>query len=373
MNTIIHLLRKEFLQIFRNKIIVAMLFVMPIVQMLLLGFAADFEIKNISVHIIDQDMSAASRRLVGKFQASTYFKVVNSSFATKLAVEDLERNEADLFLQIPPHFEKDLLKNQTATLQLTLNAVDGQKAGIGNGYANAIIQDFNQNIRTEWLNVPKMAGTPQGIDIVYANWFNPSLQYSDFMVPGILTMLVTMVGMVLCSFNIVKEKEIGTIEQINVTPIHKSQFIIGKLFPFWVIGLVALAIGLTFAKLIFDIPMVGSLVLVFAFAAVFLLVVLGMGLLISTISDTQQQALFICWFFLLIFILMSGLFTPIESMPLWAQKIAMFNPIGYFIEVMRLVLLKGSNFYDVQEHFLKMGIFAVVMNSLAILNYRKTS
>ena len=170
-----------------------------------------------------------------------------------------------------------------------------------------------------------------------------------FMVPGILVLLVTMVTMFLGSMNVAREKEIGTIEQLNVTPIKKYQFIIGKLLPFWLIGLFELSFGLVIGKVLFNIPMVGSLGLVFLFAMVYMIVVLGMGLLISTAANTQQQAMFIAWFFLVIFILLSGLFTPIESMPKWAQTLTLVNPIRYFVEVMRGVLMKGAGFADIQQ------------------------
>ena len=199
------------------------------------------------------------------------------------------------------------------------------------------------------------------------------MDYANFMVPGILVILVTAIGMFFTGINIVREKEMGTIEQINVTPIKKHQFIIGKLSPFLILGLVELALGLTIGKLIFDIPIVGSLWLVFSFATLYLLAVLGLGMLLSTITNTQQQAMFMSWFFLMIFVLMSGLFTPIESMPAWAQKITWFNPVSYFIDVNRKVLLKGSDFYAVQGQFIKISIFAIVINTLAIWNYRKTS
>ncbi|MCB0476244.1 MAG: ABC transporter permease, partial [Flavobacteriaceae bacterium] len=181
------------------------------------------------------------------------------------------------------------------------------------------------------------------------------------------------ISLFLSGMNIVREKEIGTLEQINVTPIRKSQFIIGKLFPFWVLGLTILTVGLIIAKLIFNVPMVGSLVLLYAYTAVYILVILGMGLFISNFTDTQQQAMFIAWFFMVIFILMSGLFTPIESMPKWAQYITDFNPIKYFVQVVRMVLLKGSGFNDIMPQFLKTLVFAFLMNGLAVWSYKKTS
>jgi len=182
---------------------------------------------------------------------------------------------------------------------------------------------------------------------------------------------------VLCPFfwgmNIVREKEIGTLEQINVTPIKKSQFIIGKLFPFWILGMGLLTIGLIIAKLIFDVPMVGNLGVMYLYTAVYILVILGIGLFISNFTDTQQQAMFIAWFFVVIFILMSGLFTPIESMPKWAQIVTEFNPIKYFVEVMRMVMLKGSSFIDILPQFSKTLLYALIMNGMAVWSYKKTN
>ncbi len=345
---------------------------MPIIQLIILANAANFEIQNINLHIIDHDLSTASRQLVSKFEASKYFQIVNTSFSTELAMRDIEADKADLFLDIPADFEKGLRKENKGQLHLTVNSINGQKAGLANGYANYIIQDFNGDIRTEWLNITSKNAAPN-IDVQYLNWFNPDLNYTTYMVPGILVMLVTMIGMFLSAMNIVKEKEIGTIEQINVTPIKKYQFVIGKLLPFWIIGLFEMGFGLVVGKLVFDIPIEGSIGLIFLFSALYLLLILGMGLLVSTITDTQQQAMFISWFFLVIFILMSGLFTPIESMPDWAQQITKFNPIAYFVDFMRSVMLKGSGFAAVEQHFIILAGYALVINVLAILNYRKRS
>jgi ABC-2 type transport system permease protein len=192
------------------------------------------------------------------------------------------------------------------------------------------------------------------------------------MVPGILVLLVTIIGMFLSAMNVVKEKENGTIEQINVTPIKKYQFITGKLLPFWIVGLVELALGLTLAWLAFNIPIIGSLWLIFLFGGLFLLVVLSFGLIISTTTNTQQQAMFIAWFFLIIFILLSGLFTPVESMPEWAQIFNYSNPIAYFIKVMRMVMLKGSDFADISEQFYALMVYAFIALSVAVWRYRKT-
>jgi ABC-2 type transport system permease protein len=193
------------------------------------------------------------------------------------------------------------------------------------------------------------------------------------MVPGILCLLVTIIAFLLSGMNIVREKEIGTIEQINVTPIRKVQFIAGKLLPFWIIALFELAFGLTIGKLLFNIPIIGSLGLIFLSAAVYIFVILGFGLLISTMTNTQQQSMLVSFFFMVIFILMSGLFTSIESMPEWAQKLDRINPIAYFIRIMRMVMLKGSDFHDIRESFYSLVVYALAIISFAVWRYRKVT
>jgi ABC-2 type transport system permease protein len=193
------------------------------------------------------------------------------------------------------------------------------------------------------------------------------------MVPGILVLLVTMLTLFLSSMNIVREKEVGTLEQINVTPIKKHQFIIGKLFPFWVLGLVILTVGLLIAKVIFNVPILGNIFLVYGFTTIYLILILGIGLFISNHTETQQQAMFIAWFFTVIFILMSGLFTPIESMPVWAQKVTLLNPIRYFVEVIRMVMLKGATFTDIKIQLGVIVIYAMIVNGLAVWSYKKVN
>jgi ABC-2 type transport system permease protein len=182
-----------------------------------------------------------------------------------------------------------------------------------------------------------------------------------------------MLTLFLSAMNIVREKEIGTLEQINVTPIKKYQFIIGKLFPFWVLGILILTVGLTIAVLVFQIPIIGNVGLIYLFTSVYLLVILGIGLFISNYTETQQQAMFIAWFFTVIFILMSGLFTPIESMPNWAQQITLFNPIRYFVEIIRMVMLKGATFSDISTPFFIICFYAFVINGFAVWSYKKTN
>jgi len=347
------------------------IFFVPFVQLIILVHAATFEMKNIDMYIVDNDMSTTSRQLINKFGGSPFFKLKKTTFSVKEAEEALLKDDADVVLVINSGMEKTLVRENKATVQLIVNAINGTVAGISNYYAMSILSSYNKDIITEWFGVGQSSQIKQ-INIDYSFWYNPELNYKTYMVPGILVLLVTIISLFLSGMNLVREKEIGTIEQINVTPIHKYQFIIGKLVPFWIIALFELALGLTLGKLLFHIPIVGSIFLVFGFAAIYLLAVLGIGLFISTIAHNQLQSMFFSFFFMLVFILMSGLFTSVESMPDWAQMVDRVNPIYYFIRVMRMILLKGSTFADIIPEFISISIYAIIILSLSVWRYRKT-
>lgn len=373
MNTLIFLLQKEFKQIFRNPTLLKMILALPIVQLLVMPLAADFEIKNINVAIIDNDRSPYSQQLVSKVASSGYFILVDYTNDNKKGFQYIESDQADVVIDIPQGFERNLVRENQESIFLSINAINGTKASVGGGYLSRVIADFNQNIRMDWIGGKKQNQAPS-IDIVAINRFNPMLNYQFFMVPGILAFLVTMIGAYMSALNIVKEKEVGTIEQINVTPIKKHLFILGKLIPFWIIGIFVFTIGLfVVARLIYGIVPVGSLILLYAYLSLYLIAVLGIGLLVSTYATTQQQAMSLAFFLMMIFLLMSGLFTPIESMPGWAQIMAQFNPVTHFIEVMRMIIMKGSGLKDITTQILAMIGFAIVFNTWAILNYSKTT
>ncbi len=377
MRTVFFLIQKEFLQIFRNKTMLPLLLVMPVFQMLLLSYAANYEVKNLLLSVVDADFSPASRQLTAKFDASGYFKtqiVAN----TQEADTDMSSDKADLILEIPNGFERNLVREGTTSIALTANAINATKAGLGMGYAQNIIRNFNQEFAEKWaprlVSLESAAATtpaPQPIQVIYSNWYNPKLDYKTFMVPGILGEIVALIICFLTALNIVRERELGTIEQLNVTPVQKWQFILGKLLPFWMLSLVMMTVGLTVGKLVFDIPMLGSLWLVFGYTATFTPCMLGLGFLISNFADSQQQAMFTAWFFILIFILMCGLFTPVESMPQWAQTLNTINPIAYFVAFMRLVLLKGATFQDIQQNYFSVLTYAIAVNALAVWTYKK--
>lgn len=366
------LLVKEFKQIFRDKAIPKIIFIMPAIQLLILPFAADYEIKNINVGIIDHDHSAYSRQIIEKMDYSGYFNLSGYMNSYEEGLQFLEEDKADIIIEIPQNFERNLIREGSADIYLAANAVNGVKANLGAAYAMTTIRMVNQNIRGQWMQREGFRGSPQ-IDITHSHWYNRENNYQRFMVPGILAILLTMVGGFLSALNIVKEKEVGTIEQLNVTPISKTQFILGKLIPFWLLGYVVLTIGLVISYLFHGIIPGSNIGLLYLFAGVYLFTILGFGLMISNFTESQQQAMMVAFFFMLIFIMLSGLFTSIESMPRWAQVVAWINPVTYMVDVMRMILLKGAHFSDLTYHLIVIALEGVVLNGLAILTYKKRS
>jgi ABC-2 type transport system permease protein len=372
MKTIIVIIQKEFNQFFRDKGNVRMLLIMPIIQLILLPMAANYEVKHIKLCIIDHDHSSYVSQLIQKITASGYITLASYEDSYQKGLEHLEKDQADIMLEIPSGFESTLIRENEVTLSASINAVNGQRASLGAQYLLSIVRDFNQEVRLKWVQFPKFNPIPL-IKIEHSYWYNPNMNYKHFMVPGILVILLTMIGANMSAMNLVKEKEIGTIEQINVSPIKKHHFIIGKLIPYWILGQVVLTIGLLVAYIVYGIVPVGSIGLIYLFSSVYLLAILGLGLLISTIAHTQQQSMLISFFIMMVFVLLSGLYTSIDSMPVWAQYITKIDPIAYFVQVMRMVVMKGSGLKDIARHLLSMSVMALVLISWAVANYRKKS
>ncbi|MBK8611556.1 MAG: ABC transporter permease [Chitinophagaceae bacterium] len=372
MKKLLVILEKEFRQVFRNPAILRMVLVMPVIQLLVFPFAANYEVKNVSLSVVDHDHSSYSQKFINKISGSQYFKLVDYSPSYDKAMRTIESGEADLIVEIPAGFEKALVNENKSSMLIAVNAVNGVKANLGGAYAASIIRDFNAEIRTDWIQFPSFNPQPT-INVTSSSWYNPTMNYKIFMVPAILVTLLTMIGSLMAALNIVHEKEIGTIEQINVSPITKVQFILGKLIPFWIMGLVTLTLGLLVSWLFYDIVPVGSLALIYVFGMVFLFTLLGVGLLMSTYAETQTQATFVSFFVMMLFMLLGGLYTPIESMPEWARWITKVNPVAYFIEVMRMIVLKGSTFADVRTDFFSVLGLGIFFNTWAVINYRKRS
>ena len=368
-----YLIEKEFKQLFRNSFLPKLILIFPCMIMILMPWAANLEIRNINLNIVDNDHSVVSRRLIDKIGASTYFRLTALPDTYNEALLAIEAGTADVILEIPHDFEKDWINGKAPGLLVAANAVNGTKGSLGGSYLSSIISDYTRELRSEspsktWVGKP----LPR-VDVSTRNLFNPTLNYKLFMIPALMVTLLTMICGFLPAFNVVGEKEAGTIEQINVTPVNKFTFIAAKLIPYWLIGFVVLTICFILAWLLYGILPAGHFLTIYGFALVFLPVISGFGLVISNHSATLQQAMFVMWFFMLVLILMSGLFTPIHSMPGWAQWITRINPLRYFVEVMRTIYLRGGGFSDLLPQLGALLTFAFIFNLWAVKSYRKSS
>lgn len=367
------LIEKEFKQLFRNPFIPKLIFLYPCVIMILMPWAANLEIKNIRLNIVDNDRTVLSRRLVDKIGASTYFRTTALPDTYAEAMLAVEEGTADVILEIPRGFGKDRTNGKALRLLVAANAVNGTKGSLGGSYLSSIIGDYIRELRAESLSKTRAGKPLPRIELSTQNLFNPTLDYKHFMIPALMVLLLTLICGFLPALNVVGEKEAGTIEQINVTPVHEFAFIVAKLIPYWLMGFVVLTICFILAWLLYGILPVGHFLTIYGFAWVFLPVVSGFGLVISNHSATLQQAMFVMWFFMLVLILMSGLFTPIRSMPEWAQWITCVNPLRYFVEVMRTVYLRGGGFRELLPQLGALLAFAFLFNGWAVKSYRKSN
>lgn len=368
-----YLIEKEFKQLLRNPFLPKLIFLYPCMIMILMPWAANLEVKNINLNIADNDHSTLSHRLVDKIGASTYFRLTAFPETYDEALLAVENGSADVILEIPCGFEKDWMNGRAPRLLVASNAVNGTKGLLGSSYLSSIIADYIRGLHSEspvQSSVDKRLSPI--INVTTQNLYNPILNYKLFIVPALMVMLLTLICGFLPALNVVGEKEAGTIEQINVTPVRKLTFIVAKLIPYWLTGFVVLTICFFLAWLLYGILPVGHFLTIYGFALAFLPVVSGLGLVISNHSATLQQAMFVMWFFMLILILMSGLFTPIHSMPEWAQWITRINPLRYFVEVMRTIYLRGGGFADLLPQLGALFVFAFVFNLWAVKSYRKS-
>ena len=343
-----------------------MIVTMPTIMLFVLPWAAVFEQKDIHLSIVDNDHSTLSRTLTEELSASKYFNLKQYTSSYDKALDLVKKDESSIILVFPQNFEKNILREHKVNFMLNIDALNGQKAGVGLSYISLIINDYLQNklARTMQKPLPQIVICPQ-----YR--YNISMEYFPFIVPGIFAILLTAITAVFSALNIVHEKEIRTIEQINVTPISKISFIVAKVIPVWAIGFTILTIGIIIARLIYGITPTGNLLHVYFTAIIYIIAISGFGIIISNIASTEQQAMLLVFFTLMLMILLGGLFTPISSMPDWAQAITLFNPFRYMVEAIRLIYLKGSGLHDILPQILKLGGFAIALNSIAAISYRK--
>jgi len=388
------LIEKEFKQIRRNRVLPRLIVAMPLLMMLVYPWAANQEVRDVRLAVVDGDNSAASRRLVEKLPASGYFKLADVAPTFTRAMRSVESGRADIVLEIAPGFERDMVSGGAGRVMIAANAVNGTRGMLGTSYLSSIFADYSAELRAGrggGAGLSSAAGA-SGDTEAAANGtvalsapqvpvfsvepryrFNPRLDYKVFMVPALMGMLMTLLFGFLPALNIVGEKETGTIEQINVTPVRKLDFVLAKLIPYWVVGFAALGFCMVLALAIYGIAPAGNIATFLLFSGVYILVVSGMGLVVSNYSETMQQAMFVMFFFIMILILMSGLFTPVSGMPAWARAIATLNPLKYFNEVMRLIYLKGSGFRQLIPQFAALCAFAALFNAWAVASYRKSS
>jgi ABC-2 type transport system permease protein len=378
MRRILALARAEMLHVTRDRATLAQIFVVPILQLLVLSNAATFEVRDTTSYVVDLDRTAVSRGLIDRFVASGHFLVIERAGTPSRADRALLDGTATLVLTIPNDFERSLVRTGGAAVQIVVNAEKGSAAGIVQSYAARILSAYAvalaPELRPQSIAAPGAGpwGVPR-VDVQVRHWYNPTLNYKHYMVPGILVSLVTLIATLLSAQNIAREKELGTLEQLNVTPITRGQFITAKLLPFWGLAMVDFALGLAVGWLFFDIPIRGSLSLLFAVASVYLLVVLAIGLWISALVDTQQQAMFVTFFVMMIYLLMSGLYTPVDSMPSWVQLVSEFTPVRHFVEISRAILVKGAGLAEIARPLTVLTGYAIVMWLVAIRQYSKRS
>lgn len=363
-----YLLEKEFKQFFRNIFLPRVVVIMPFAVLLFFPMVANFEVKKIKLSVVDLDRSSHSINLVKSVEASPYFQIVDYLSCNSRAIESIESNVADMALTIPSHFEKDLMNGVGTKVQIMANAIDGIKGGLGSSYLTTIVTNYSSSIAPQFISGGEVM--PPTLLALYR--FNPFLVYKVYMIPAFTVMMLAIICGFLPTLNIVLEKENGTIEQLNVTPIKRSYFILSKLIPYWLVGFVVITIGILVSWLFYSYLPSGSMLTIYLFTAVFVLAMSGFGLVISNYASTVQQAIFIIFFFVITFIFMSGLYTPIDSMPEWARSLSRFSPLTYMIEAFRSIFLKGSNTRELLAPLLTLLGFALFFNGWAILSYRKS-
>jgi len=368
MKKVRYLIKKEFLQLKRDKKLLAPIFLAPILQLFLLGFAVTFDVKNISLSFYDMDNSYSSRQLISDFTSSGYFILKSTPDNYSDLEEKIQKNRVSMGLVIPPDFERTIKRGSTAPVQLIIDGSDANTSTIGMAYARGVIAQYTQKIM-------KPSGIPLKISRInteFRSWYNPELKSKYFMIPGVLCLLLMMITMMLTAMVIVKEKEIGTMEQLIVTPIKPVQLIAGKLIPFIIIGFIDITLVLMVSFFAFGIPIKGSIILLYLLSGAFIITTLGLGLFISTVSKTQQQAMMTAaFFFMMPFLYLSGFIFPIENMPVALQYVTHLIPLKYFIIIVRGIFLKGNGLDILWQELLILLAFGIGIFSLSVLRFNK--
>ena len=372
MRTIFHIIRKEFQQIRQDRKMLVVSIIAPIFQLIILGYAASLDVKEIPLLVLDLDRTSVSRDLVSRFTNTEYFRIVSESDKLEAIDRELDDGDAKLALVIPHGFARDLGAGRLAPLQLIADGTETSSATIGLNYASMIISRFSQDVLIDGMLKRGIVRIPSRVLSEPRVWYNPELRSRNFMVPGVLGLLLMVMTMILTSLAIVKEKELGTLEQLVVTPIRPHQLIIGKIAPFLLIGIVDVLLVVAVAAFVFALPVKGGVGLLLALCLVFLMTTLGLGLFISTISRTQQQAMMTAvFFFMMPMIFFSGFVFPIENMPKIIQYVSQLIPLRYFFVIVRGLFLKGVQLDILWPQAMALVIFGVVILSLSVMRFQK--
>ena len=356
-----HLIRKEFLQIRRNPFLPKLILMFPIVIMCIMPCVMNMEVKNVVVNVVDNDRSTRSLQIVHSIESSDYFIFGGQKPTYRAALAEIEHGKADMVLVIPQDFGKDIDRGKMPQVLIAANAVNGTKGGMGSAYLSQIVTSHV---------IPTKAAIQSKVSTLLL--YNKHQNYKLYMIPALLALLVMLMTGFLPTLNIVSEKEIGTIEQINVTPVSKWAFILSKLIPYWLIAFFVITVFLILAWLIYGITPGGPIWLVYVLAMLLAMFFSSFGLIVSNYSDTMQQAVFVMWFFVMIIMLLSGLFTPTRSMPDWAYTSTYINPTHYFIDAIRTVFIRGGGFREVAHQVLALLGIGIVMSLWAVQSYKKS-
>ncbi len=356
-----HLILKELLQLRRNTFVPRLILIFPIMMVCIMPWVMDMEVKGVNVVVVDKDNSTLSQQLVQRMDNSERFRLIGMRRTYSEAMDDIERCDADIIVEIPQDYERDLRRGNMPSILVAANAVNGTKGSLGSSYASSVIAQ----------NLPMSGMSADPVSTLYL--YNNHLNYKRYMIPALFSLLIMMLCGFLPALNIVGEKEAGTIEQMNVTPVSRSAFIFAKLIPYWVIAILVLTLCLFLSWLIYGITPVGNPLLIYFISLLLAFTFSGLGLVISNYSDTMQQAIFVMWFFVTCMMLLSGLFTPISSMPDWAQNMTRAFPVSYYIDAVRTIFLRGGALVDILPQTFALLCFASVIDLWAVLSYRKKS
>lgn len=378
MRTILHICAKELRQVFRDRTMIGLIFFTPIVQMIFMGFAVSNDVRRLPLAIVDFDHSARSRAFVQRLGSTDYFTLRDRAVTLHEAERRLDRGDVAMAVVIPRGFDRDLARGTEAAVQMLVDGSNSATASLALGYAGRITGSYALEVMTDRAHLAASdsvasltAGRARSTRLDARVWYNPNLETRDFMVPGILVILLTMTTTLLTSMGIVRERELGTLEQLLVTPIRPHELLLGKLIPFGLLGMVEFTLAFLAARLVFHIPMAGSVPFLWGSTAVFLLVTLGMGLLISTFSSTQQQAMFVSWFCNIFFLMMCGFFTPIDNMPPLMQRVSLADPLRYYLTIVREVTIKGAGFTELRGQLGILAAYGAAILLTAALRFRR--